>query len=83
MSALGPLDPSFRSLFGRFEFTVRRHKCNRDSLSLGACRWRSGLDGGIGVERREIERGGGWVRGEREQRLLSPFVLHVPTKRAI
>ena len=30
---LGPVDPSFRALSGRLNFTVRRHKCNKDSLS--------------------------------------------------
>ena len=30
---LGPVDPSFRALAGRFQFTVRRHKFNEDSLS--------------------------------------------------
>ena len=32
---LGPVDPSFRALSGRLKFTVRRHKFNKDSLSLG------------------------------------------------
>ena len=32
-SLLGPVDPSFRALSGRLEFTVRRHKFNKDSLS--------------------------------------------------
>ena len=27
---LGPADPSFRALFGRLKFTVRRHKFNKD-----------------------------------------------------
>ena len=30
---LGPTDPSFRALSGRLNFTVRRHKSNKDSLS--------------------------------------------------
>jgi len=29
------VDPSFRALSGRLKFTVRRHKFNKDSLSLG------------------------------------------------
>ena len=29
---LGPIDPSFRALAGRLNFTVRRHKFNKDSL---------------------------------------------------
>jgi len=33
-SPLGPVDPSFRALSGRLKFTVRRHKFNKDSLSL-------------------------------------------------
>ena len=33
-SLLGPVDPSFRALSGRVKFTVRRHKFNKDSLSL-------------------------------------------------
>ena len=32
---LGPVDPSFRALSGRLEFTVRRHKFNKDSLVSG------------------------------------------------
>jgi len=28
----GPVDPSFRALSGRLEFTVLRHKFNKDSL---------------------------------------------------
>ena len=31
-SPLGPVDPSFRALYGRLKFTVRRHKFNKDSL---------------------------------------------------
>ena len=31
-SLLGPADPSFRALSGRLEFTVRRHKFDKDSL---------------------------------------------------
>ena len=31
---LGPVDPSFRALSGRLKFTVRRHKFNKDFLSL-------------------------------------------------
>ena len=34
-SHLGPVDPSFRALSGRLKFTVRRHKINNDSLSVG------------------------------------------------
>ena len=34
-SPLGPVDPSFRALSGRLKFTVRRHKFNKDSLSMG------------------------------------------------
>jgi len=30
----GPVDPSFRALSGRLNFTVRRHTFNEDSLSL-------------------------------------------------
>ena len=30
---LGPIDPSFRALSGRFKFTVRRYKFNKKSLS--------------------------------------------------
>ena len=30
---LGPVDPSFRALSGRLQFTVRRHKSNKDYLS--------------------------------------------------
>ena len=33
-SLLGPVDPSFRALSGRRKFTVRRHKFNRDSISV-------------------------------------------------
>ena len=33
-SLLGPVDPSFRALSGRLEFTVRRHKFNEEFLSL-------------------------------------------------
>ena len=29
---LGPVHSSFRALSGRLKFTVRRHKCNKDSL---------------------------------------------------
>jgi len=32
-SLLGPVVPSLRALSGRFDFTVRRHKFNKDSLS--------------------------------------------------
>ena len=32
-SRLDPVDPSFRALSGRLEFTVRRHKFSTDSLS--------------------------------------------------
>ena len=35
-SLLGPVDPSFRALSGRLMFTVRRHKFNKDSVSLQA-----------------------------------------------
>jgi len=31
-SLLGPVDPSFRALFGRLKFTVQIHKSNQDSL---------------------------------------------------
>ena len=31
-SILGPVDPAFRALFGRFKFAVRRHKFNKDSF---------------------------------------------------
>jgi len=31
-SLLGPVVPSFRALSGRLDFTVRRHKFNKDSL---------------------------------------------------
>ena len=34
-SRLGPVDPSFRALFGRLKFTVRRHKFNKDALRWG------------------------------------------------
>ena len=34
LNPLGPVDPSFRALSGRLKFTVRRHKFNKDSLSL-------------------------------------------------
>ena len=34
-SALGPVDSSFRALSGRLKFTVRRHKFNTNSLSIG------------------------------------------------
>ena len=34
-SRLGRVDPSFRALSGRLQFTVRRHKCNQDSLRAG------------------------------------------------
>jgi len=34
-SLFGPVDPSFRVLSGRLEFTVQRHKFNTDSLSVG------------------------------------------------
>ena len=34
-SLLGPVDPSFRALSGCLKFTVRRHKFNKDSLSVG------------------------------------------------
>ena len=30
----GPEDPSFRALSGRLKLTVRRHKFNKDSLSV-------------------------------------------------
>ena len=33
-SPLGPVDPSFRALSGRLNFTVRQHKFNKDSLSV-------------------------------------------------
>jgi hypothetical protein len=33
-SPSGPVDPSFGALTGRLKFTVRRHECNKDSLSL-------------------------------------------------
>ena len=32
-SPSGPVNPSFRALSGRLEFTVRRHKFNQDSLT--------------------------------------------------
>ena len=32
---LAPVDPSFRALSGRLKFTVRRHKFNKYSISLG------------------------------------------------
>ena len=32
-SRVGPVDPSFRALFGRLQSTVRRHKFNNDSFS--------------------------------------------------
>ena len=34
-SLLGPVVPSFRALSGRLNFTVRRHKFNKDSLPFG------------------------------------------------
>ena len=33
-SLLGPVDPSCRALSGRLKFTVRRHKLNKDYLSV-------------------------------------------------
>jgi len=33
-SPLGPVHPSFRAISGRLKFTVRRHKFNKDFLSL-------------------------------------------------
>ena len=33
-SLLGPVVPSFRALSGRLKFTVRRHKFNKDCLSV-------------------------------------------------
>ena len=35
-SPLGPVDPSFRALSGRLQFTVRRHKFNKYSLLRSA-----------------------------------------------
>jgi len=35
-SLSGPVDPSFRALSGRLQFTVRRHSFNEDPLSLGS-----------------------------------------------
>jgi len=32
-SFLGPVDPSFRALSGRLEFTVQRHQFNKESLN--------------------------------------------------
>ena len=32
---LGGVDPSFRALYGRLEFTVRRHMFNKDSFCAG------------------------------------------------
>jgi len=32
VKSLGPVVPSFRALSGPLEFTVRRHKFNKDSL---------------------------------------------------
>ena len=34
--AVGPVDPSFRALAGRFKLTVRRHTMNKYSFPLGA-----------------------------------------------
>ena len=34
VSRLGPVDLSFRALAGLLKFTVRRHKFNKDSLSV-------------------------------------------------
>jgi len=31
-SPLGPVDPSFRALYGRLKLTVQRHQFNKDSL---------------------------------------------------
>ena len=31
---LGPIDPSFRALYGRLKFTARRHKFDEDSFSF-------------------------------------------------
>ena len=48
-SHLGPEDLSFRALFGRLKFTVRRHKFTEDSLSAG--REPAAHCGGRGQER--------------------------------
>jgi hypothetical protein len=32
--AVGPVDPSLRAFSGRLKFTIRRHKCNKDSLTI-------------------------------------------------
>ena len=40
-SPLDPVDPAFRALSGRLQFTVRRHKFNEDSLS---CAGRAGVE---------------------------------------
>jgi len=42
-SLLRHVDPSFRALAGRLEFTVRHHTLNQDSLSLGASGRSEGL----------------------------------------
>ena len=34
VSLSGPVDPSFRALYGRLKFTVRCHMFNKDSLAL-------------------------------------------------
>ena len=46
-SLSGPVDPSFRALSGRLEFTVRRHKFNKDSLLLQYHVSRPGLASGV------------------------------------
>ena len=64
-SPLGPVDPSFQALSGRLKFTARRHKFNKDSLSLFVKRGivstnpfaRHGREGGMD----------GWREGGRER----------------
>ena len=59
-SLAGPVDPSFRALFERLKFTVRRNKFNEDSLSVKSCSHRPHPDrADLHAPRAEGAKGGG------------------------
>jgi hypothetical protein len=53
-STLDPVDPSFRALFERLEFTLRRHKFNEDPRVLSKPKQRAHLE--IAIRRAESRR---------------------------
>ena len=60
-SLLGPADPSFRALSGRLKFTVRRHRCNKDSPSSPPVEANQTKRGQWFRDSRFEDRGQGWA----------------------